>query len=50
MKQMKAVLAYLIVNYDMKFDGDGKRPPNRCFLFSVSPALDGRVMFRLRRF
>ena len=47
---MKAVLAYLISNYDFKLDGDGKRPPNFHFVFSVVPALDGRVVFRFRKY
>ena len=47
---MKALLAYIITNYDLKFGGDGKRPPNLSFAFNVLPALDGRVMFRARQF
>ncbi len=48
--QMKALLAYLIVNYDIKFADDGKRPSNLRVAFNVLPALDAQVMFRARQF
>ena len=47
--ELKAMLAFIVLNYDLKLGGDGKRPPNLYFAQSVIPALDGQVMFRKRQ-
>nr|VWO94144.1 Cyp51A [Ganoderma boninense] len=47
--QMKALLAYIITNYDIKFAGDGKRPANANFGLHILPALGDRVLFRARQ-
>ncbi|PIL27969.1 cytochrome P450 [Ganoderma sinense ZZ0214-1] len=45
----KAVLAHLIVNYDMKLGGDGVRPPDVFIAIGVLPSLQSRVVFRPRK-
>ena len=47
--EMKAVLAHIIVNFDVKLDGDGTRPPNVYFAMGVVPAPHGRVLFKKRK-
>ena len=46
---MKAILAYIVLNYDLKFGGDGKRPTNIYYANEVIPAIDGEVLFRKRQ-
>ena len=46
---LKALLAYIILNYDMKLGGDGKRPANLSFSVHIIPSPTGRVLFRKRR-
>ena len=47
--QMKVIVAYVVMHYDLKLGGDGKRPPNFHFAFNILPAPDGRVLFRARQ-
>ncbi|TBU58191.1 cytochrome P450 [Dichomitus squalens] len=47
--ELKAMLAYIVVNYDVKIDGDGARPPNVYFANSVIPNQKGKIMFRKRQ-
>lgn len=42
------MLAYLVVNYDIKLEDGKPRPEPLVFGEAVIPALDGRVMFRKR--
>ena len=44
-----ALLAFLIVNYDFKLEGDGKRPRNVYFGSSIIPSPSGQLMFRKRQ-
>lgn len=46
---MKVIMAHIIMHYDLKLSGDGKRPPNFYFAFNILPAPDGRVLFRPRQ-
>ena len=46
--ELKALLAYLVVNYDFKIEGDGPRPSNVYFAESVVPNPTAKVMFRKR--
>ncbi|KAI0713160.1 cytochrome P450 [Cerioporus squamosus] len=46
--ELKAMLAYIVLNYDMKIAGDGVRPPNFYLGPSILPPMDGQVMFRKR--
>ena len=47
--EMKAALAYLVVNYDVKFPNDGARPPNQYFGTAVVPNTKAMVLFRKRQ-
>ncbi|KAI1787506.1 cytochrome P450 [Ganoderma leucocontextum] len=46
---LKAMLAYIILNYDLKLAGDGKRPANLCFSGQIIPSPTGQVLFRKRQ-
>ena len=45
---LKAIMAYLLVNYDIKFDGDGLRPGNKYLAAYIFPDTSKRVLFRRR--
>lgn len=45
---LKAALAHIVLNYDMKLAGDGSRPRDIYASLAVVPAPDGRVLFRKR--
>ncbi|PIL31339.1 cytochrome P450 [Ganoderma sinense ZZ0214-1] len=47
--ELKALLAYIVVNYDMKLGGDGKRPASIFYGTSVIPSPTGQVLFRKRQ-
>ena len=47
--QMKVILANIIVHYDLKLGGDGRRPKEVRIGFAVNPARDGVVLLRERR-
>ena len=42
------MLAYIVLNYDLKIAGDGQRPANIYYATGVIPAVNGRVLFRKR--
>ncbi|KAJ3007828.1 hypothetical protein NUW54_g3393 [Trametes sanguinea] len=46
--ELKAMLAYIVLNYDFKLGGDGKRPPNVHFGPTIIPNPDAQVQFRKR--
>lgn len=46
--ELKAILSRLILDFDMKFGGDGQRPPNQWFGSSIIPSQTANVMFRKR--
>ncbi|KAM5539978.1 hypothetical protein V8D89_006481 [Ganoderma adspersum] len=46
--ELKAVLAYLILHYDMRFEGEGGRPANFNLSFSVIPSQDAVIQFKRR--
>ncbi|KAG2057010.1 cytochrome P450 [Suillus hirtellus] len=46
---MKAMMAYLVLNYDIKLEKEGERPPDEWFLMNCSPNRKAEVMFRRRR-
>ncbi|PCH34535.1 cytochrome P450 [Wolfiporia cocos MD-104 SS10] len=46
---MKALLAKIILDYDVKIGGDGSRPPNMSLATTVIPSLKARVLFRKRQ-
>ena len=46
--EMKTLLAHLVIHYDIKFDGDGGRPPNKWFSIHCIPDPHAKLMFRRR--
>ncbi|KAJ7480645.1 cytochrome P450 [Mycena latifolia] len=47
--ELKAMLAHLVVNYDIKAEVEGVRPPNNNFGTMTTPSATGKVLFRKRR-
>ena len=47
--QLKAILAHIVVNYDLKIGGDGERPANICFATNIIPNPKGEILFRRRK-
>ena len=47
--ELKAILAYLVMNYDMELEGGAKRPDNWRFGFSVLPNREAAAVFRKRQ-
>lgn len=43
------MLAYIVVNYDLKIPGDGERPKNLYYGLAVMPSMSGEVSFRKRQ-
>ncbi|KAI1786994.1 cytochrome P450 [Ganoderma leucocontextum] len=46
--ELKVILAYITLNYDLKLGGDGSRPPDSYIATAVVPAPHGRVLFKKR--
>ena len=48
--ELKAILAHIILGYDLKLGGNGVRPADVSFGYGMNavPAPDGRVLFRKR--
>ncbi|KAI0690391.1 cytochrome P450 [Cerioporus squamosus] len=46
--ELRAVLAYIVMNYDLKLEGGGPRPKNFFFAVSLVPPPSGRISFRKR--
>ena len=47
--ELKALLAYIVLNYDLKLGGDGKRPASLFYGDDVIPSPTGEVLFRKRQ-
>ncbi|TFK79819.1 cytochrome P450 [Polyporus arcularius HHB13444] len=47
--EIKTMMAYLLLNYDMKFAEEGKRPANIRFGPANLPSTSAKVLFRKRR-
>ncbi|KAF9819212.1 hypothetical protein IEO21_02251 [Rhodonia placenta] len=47
--ELKIMLASIVLNYDVKFEDEGKRPANVWFATTVLPAPGAKVMFRKRQ-
>ncbi|KAI0800573.1 cytochrome P450 [Fomes fomentarius] len=47
--ELKAMLAYIVVNYDLQLPNEGPRPENIYFGANVIPNPSGEVMFRKRK-
>ncbi|KAI8990628.1 cytochrome P450 [Trametes punicea] len=46
--ELKSLLAFIILNYDMKLSGDGSRPKNIYLALTVIPAPKGKILFKKR--
>ena len=46
--ELKAIMAYIVVNYDLKIGGDGKRPANIYLAENMLPNPKGEILFRKR--
>ncbi|KAI1793056.1 cytochrome P450 [Ganoderma leucocontextum] len=47
--ELKALASYILLNYDIKLGGDGKRPPNMYYSTNIVPSMSGQVLFRKRQ-
>ncbi|KAJ7489663.1 cytochrome P450 [Mycena galericulata] len=47
--ELKAMLAHLVINYDVKAEVEGVRPPDDNFGTRMSPNANGKVSFRKRQ-
>ena len=47
--ELKAILAYLVMNYDMELEGGAVRPENIRLGFSVIPSPEAVVVFKKRQ-
>lgn len=47
--ELKALMAHVVMNYDVTFEDEGVRPPNKWFGISVTPDPTARVLFRKLR-
>ena len=47
--ELKGILAYIILHYDMKLGGDGVRPPDVEVPTALIPAPHGHIFFRRRK-
>ena len=46
--ELKSMRAYVVLNYDIKFEQQGFRPPNKLFGLAIVPDPSARVLFRQR--
>ncbi|KAJ7878423.1 cytochrome P450 [Mycena leptocephala] len=47
--ELKAMLAHLVINYDVKAEVEGVRPPDMNFGTVTTPSATGKVLFRKRQ-
>ena len=47
--EIKTMMAYLLLNYDIKFAEEGRRPANIRFGPENLPSMSAKVLFRKRR-
>ncbi|KAH9837371.1 cytochrome P450 [Rhodofomes roseus] len=47
--ELKTIIAHLVLKFDMKFEDDGPRPPNKWFAAAVLPDMSAKVYFRKRQ-
>ena len=46
--ELKAMMAHIVLNYDIKFEKEGVRPPNQWLGTVVLPNPTAKVLFRKR--
>ncbi len=49
MNELKAVVAYILLHYDLKLPGDGTRPKNVYTARGILPDPSAKVLFRKRK-
>jgi hypothetical protein len=47
--ELKAMLAHILINYDVKSATDGVRPPDDEFSFITTPNRNGKIWIRKRQ-
>ena len=47
--ELKAMMAHVVMNYDVKFEQEGVRPPNKWYGLSLGPDPTAKVLFRKRQ-
>jgi hypothetical protein len=47
--ELKAMLAHILVNYDVKAETEGVRPPDLCFGLLRMPNAKGKIWIRKRQ-
>jgi hypothetical protein len=47
--ELKAMMAHLVINYDVEAEVEGVRPADKVFDERISPNADGKVRFRKRQ-
>lgn len=47
--ELKVMMAHLVLNYDVKLENEGIRPPNMDFGFACVPNQKAEVLFRKRQ-
>lgn len=47
--ELKAMMAHVILNYDVKMKNEGVRPPNVSVALTYAPDFAAEVMFRRRQ-
>lgn len=47
--ELKIMMAYVVANYDVKFEREGVRPKNVHVALTISPDPEARVLFKERK-
>ena len=47
--ELKTMLAHLVLNYDMKLENEGVRPPTLELALAIVPNIKAKVLFRKRK-
>jgi hypothetical protein len=48
--ELKGMLAYVVMTYDVKFEDEGIRPPNIWFERRCIPNMKAKMLFRARKY
>lgn len=46
---LKGMLAHIVINYDIKLEEEGVRPPNKWFGLTLIPDPTAKLLFRKRQ-
>ena len=49
MNELKTIVAYILIHYDLKLPGGGLRPQNLYLARNILPDPRGKVLFRRRK-